>query len=184
MHKKRFAGLSTALLLMILTSACVNSEQSKHERQIVGSWLFSQLQDDENMSVVMELNTDFQEDKSEVFDGYMRIRAHVDDGDYANTITFEYAVTGGGTWEVDGDYFVEKINKCDIRLQKVSTMIQLEDDDVYIGSMKEMLEDGMPGIRSSIMKKSKDKIVKLTDDEFIIEDEDGNRETYTKTVSK
>ena len=174
-------GLSIALLLMMVTIGCVNSEQSRYEKQIVGKWLFTQLQDDDNMSVVMELITNFQKDKSEVFDGYMRIRTHIDDGDYANTITFEYAITGSGTWDIDSEYFVEKINKCDITLQKVSTMIQLEDDDIYIGQMKEMLEDGMPGIRSNIMKKSKDRIIKLTDDEFVIEDEDGNKETYRKT---
>lgn len=179
--KKKVLFMAVMVVGAICFVSCGQRQQGEYEKQIVGKWhgAFSQ-EDEDGIKMVMETTTDYRSDKTEVFDGLLRFRVEVNDGDYANNLTFEYSVSGEGTWDVDGDYFIEKINKCDIELKKAYALAEMEDNDLYIGVIKEALEDGIPEIRNSMMQKSKDKIIKLNDSEFSIKDDEGDTETYTR----
>lgn len=179
--KQKVLLLAVLMIGGLCFLSCGQRPQGEYEKKIVGKWHFGHSQKlEEGLTMAFEFTTDYRADKTAIYEGFIRLRVEVEDEDYANNLTFEYSISGESTWDVEGDYFIEKGNRCDIELKKASAMVEMEDNDFYIEMIKEKLEDFIPELRSSLLKKSKDKIIKLNDTEFSIEDEDGETETYTR----
>ena len=190
MKKHYYAWLVIVLCAMTVTGC--GSGLSDNEKKIVGKWY---------VAIPAETDTDYDDDtfikeftwsgeeEVEYFDdhtGKYQVNAiysyHVVDGDYDEWIELKYAFSGEQTWSIEGEEMVEKAKDVSVRFIGFSTMQEYDPDvdDYYINTLKSMLNDVMPEIKQEMLKKSTSTIVELTDDEMILEDEDGEKETYTK----
>ena len=107
-------------------------------------------------------------------------RLNVDEDEYANTITLEYSISDKGTWSVEGNNMVEKLNEVNIEFSGASTIANNEDDEVYIEAFKQHYADIIPEMRNEMLKKSREKIIKLTEDELTIKVDEGEEITLTR----
>lgn len=176
--------IMTALLMLLV--GCVGDKLNDKEKRIVGKWHFAEMEtieeSDEDYSGIftVEYTTNCRSNKTQTTEGFMRIRFNVDEIDYANTITLEYSISSKGTWSVEGNNMVEKMNEVNIEFIRASTIANNEGDEVYIESFKQHYADIIPEMRNEMLKKSREKIIKLTDDELTRSDDEGNEYTLTR----
>lgn len=190
MKKHYYAWLVIVLCAMTVTGC--GSGLSDKEKKIVGKWYFA---------IPAETDTDYDDDtfikeftwsgegEVEYFDDHTekcQINAiysiHVVDEDYEEWIELKYKYEGEQAWSMEGDELIEKGKSAKIKFIGFSTMQEYNPDvdDYYINTLKSIINDGMPELKQEMLKKSASTIVELTDDEMILEDEDGEKETYTK----
>ena len=156
------------------------------EKKIVGKWHVAKTEimeeSDEGYSgtITVEGTTDYRSNKTQAGEGFMRIRLNVDEDEYANTITLEYSISDKGTWSVEGNNMVEKLNEVNIEFSGASTIANNEDDEVYIEAFKQHYADIIPEMRNEALKKSREKIIKLTEDELTIKVDEGEEITLTR----
>jgi len=176
--------LMTALLILLV--GCMSDKLNDKEKKIVGKWHFAKMEtweesnEDYSGTFTVEGTCDYQSNKKQVTECFMRIRLNVDENEYANTITLEYSISAKGTWSVEGNNMVEKLNEVNIEFSRASTIANNEDDEVYIEAFKQHYADIIPEMRNEMLKKSRDKIIKLTDDELTTKNDEGEEATYTR----
>ena len=176
--------LMTALFMLLV--GCMSDNLNDKEKKIVGKWHYAKMEtieesdEDYSGAFTMELTTDYRSNKTQTGEGYFRIRLNVDEIEYVNTITLEYSISAKGTWSVEGSNLVEKYNEVNIDFNKASTIVNNEDDEVYIEAFKQHYADLIPEIRNELLKTSRDEIIKLTDDELTTKDDEGEEVTYTR----
>lgn len=176
--------LMTALLMLLV--GCMGDKLNDKEKKIVGKWHVAKTEikeeSDEGYSgtFTMELTTDYRSNKTQTAEGFMRVRLNVDEDEYANTITLEYSISAKGTWSVEGNNIVEKMNEVNIEFSRASTITNNEDDEVYIEALKQYFDDFIPELRNEMLKKSREEIIKLTEDELTTKDDEGEEITYTR----
>ena len=166
----------------MLLVGCMGDKLNDKEKKIVGKWHVAktEIMDESDEGYTMELTTDYRSNKTQTAEGFMRFRLNVDEDEYANTITLEYSISAKGTWSVEGNNIVEKMNEVNIEFSRASTITNNEDDEVYIEALKQYFDDFIPELRNEMLKKSREEIIKLTEDELTTKDDEGEEITYTR----
>ena len=174
-------------VVLFLITGCIGEKLNDKEKMIVGKWHCAMVEeteeteDDYSGKMTLEYTVDYYSNKTETTEGKFRCRFNVDEIEYANTITLEYTISAKGTWSVEGNNLVEKMSEVNIEFEKASTIAKNNDDEVYIEALKQHIEDFLPELRNDMLKKSRSKIIKLTEDELSTEDvESDEPTTYTR----
>ena len=179
--KKRILSITTFVLCIFLIG-CISEQLNDKEKRIVGKWYFGQTDnlEEEEESLTFDLTCEYHSNKTTTTSGIWRFNYDIENDDYANTIILEYKVSSKGTWSVEGDYLVEKYNVFNIDFNNASTIAENKHNNVYIESLKQNIANIIPEMRNDMLKKSRDKIIKLTDDEMTLRDDEGTEITVTR----
>lgn len=179
--EKRILSITTFVLCAFLTG-CISEQLNDKEKRIVGKWYLGQTEssEEEDGSFTIDLTCEYHSNKTTTTSGILRYSFDIEDDDYANTIILEYKYTAKGKWSVEGNNLVEKESEVNIDFNNSSTIANNEDDEVYIESLKQNIANDIPEVRNEMLKKSRDKIIKLTDDEMTLRDDEGNEYTLTR----
>jgi uncharacterized membrane protein YhaH (DUF805 family) len=190
--------IAIILILLVVVLCIPSSKDSKDEtnittieqvdndkeKMVVGKWhgIVSESidEDDNSTKITIESRNEYHSDKTLSIYGTVRCVFDVDEIDYANTIILEYNISGKGSWSVEGNNLVEKASEINIDFYNASTIIKKEDDEDYIEAYKQYIANTIPEMRHEMLKKSRDKIVKLTEDELVTRDNEGTEINYTR----
>lgn len=154
------------------------------EKKIVGKWhaIESKKFDEEEIgiSVFLKFVSEYHDNKTISEEGILQFSYDIDEDYYTNTIILEYEVSVKGRWSVEGNYLVEKANEVNIDFNKASTIVENENDKEVIEHIKQEFANYIPEIRNDMLKKSREKIIKLTDDEITLKTDEGEEFTATR----
>lgn len=153
------------------------------ERKLVGRWYYTDEYDDtegfdENSTVQsysfrLESVDNFMPDGTEIDQGVMLFYYTIDDYDWSGIVTLQFNYIYEGTWTLNGDSLILKGNRFDMEYVKPKRFNKKEIS--YRKDLLTALQGEIPGLRKESLKRRIQKIVRLTDDEFVYEDEDGEQ---------
>lgn len=153
---------------------------SEKERMLVGRWYYTESYDDMDgygedsyllgCSFRGESVDVFKADGTEVDKGIMSFYYSIDDYDWSGIVILQFNCTYEGVWKIEGDSLILKGKKFDMEYVKPKSFNKNEIP--YRKELLTALQGGIPDMRKSMLKKRTLKIVRLTDDEFVYE-EDG-----------
>ena len=167
-------------LFAIAFLANCGTQLNEQEKKMVGVWNCTGYEEedetDENYRRTLTYDNSFEykADRTLTQRTICNERVYVNEEDYDNIITFEWEITGSGTWSIEGNQIIEKLNECDINLKKIRTAVKNDDDQEYVLRLKATLEDEIPDWRNSYLKKEENKVIYITDSKFLGEDEEGD----------
>ena len=167
----------------VLFTSCIS--KTYDERDIVGKYFFSMTIDDDDASAAIEGIVEYNEDKITTFEGIVKLFDTMAEDGYFNSITVEYQFSASGTWKVEGSYLIEKIDPQAIKINFIGSSAIYEDEWATLmqGVMKQQEAYLQTGIREEYAKSGPSKIIEVTEDKLILEDEDGEQVIYTRIES-
>ena len=164
----------------ILFASCEN--KTYDESEIVGRYSFSETDDNDDGEMSIEWIQEFNEDNTMVLEGIMKHFLTVEEEDYLNLITLEYQINASGTWKIEGDYLIEKVNPQSVQL-KVIGFSAIDEDEVaaYVREAMKQQESYLETtFKKAFAKSGPTKIIRVTDDELVFEGEDGEGDVYVR----
>ena len=189
--KKHYYGWLVILLGALVTTGC-GSGLSDTEEKIVGKWYvavpaqtYTNYDNDtfiKECTYSVEGEVEYFDDHTETSQAKANCSFHVVDEDYEEWIDLKYKFEGEQTWSIEDGQLIEKGTTANIKFLGFSTMQKYDPDvdDYYINALKSYIKDGFPELKQEMLKKTTSSILELNDDEMILEDEDGEKNTYTK----
>lgn len=169
------AIIVAAIILLgsfFILSSC-GSRLNEQEEHMVGYWNCVGDEEDEETDEDYRRTRTFDNTFEYRSDGTLlqtticNERVYVEEEDYNNIITFKWEITGKGTWDIEDDVLVERVQECNIALREIRTAIKKDNDLEYVTQLKAMMEDEVPGWRNSFLGEERNRIVILTDEKFV-----------------
>lgn len=154
------------------------------EKKIVGEWHMTESinfeEEEIGISGSIELLSGYHGNKTTSGQGILRFSCDIDEDYYTNTVILEYKISVKGIWSVEGNYLVEKANEVNIDFNRASTVVENENDQEVIEYIKQGFANYIPEMRNDMLKKSREKIINLTDDEMTLRDDEGKEITAVR----
>ena len=129
-----------------ILSSC-GTQLNEQEKRMVGYWNCvgddedEETDEDYRRTRIFDNTFEYRSDGTLLQTTICNERVYVEEEDYNNIITFKWEITGKGTWNIEGDVLVERLQECNIALKEIRTAIKKDNDLEYVTQLKALMEE-------------------------------------------